>query len=195
MPHKQLPSSKLVARQIFSSKLPIISGVGHQTDITISDFIADLRAATPTAAAEIVSSSHEELLGNLEYFESNLTNFIRYKIDQLNQKIDLLEKGLLSPAQKILIQYDLITGLKNRVQMAINTQLQKYQEQIKSYKQNLSYLNPNEILSRGYSIVLNQNKKIINKSSALNLNDKIKIKFYDGNAEGKITKINQDKES
>ena len=109
--------------------------------------------------------------------------------------IDLLEKGLLSPAQKILIQYDLITGLKNRVQMAINTQLQKYQEQIKSYKQNLSYLNPNEILSRGYSIVLNQNKKIINKSSALNLNDKIKIKFYDGNAEGKITKINQDKES
>ena len=79
--------------------------------------------------------------------------------------------------------------------MAINTQLQKYQEQIKSYKQNLSYLNPNEILSRGYSIVLNQNKKIINKSSALNLNDKIKIKFYDGNAEGKITKINQDKES
>jgi exodeoxyribonuclease VII large subunit len=184
-----------VARQIFSSKLPIISGVGHQTDITISDFIADLRAATPTAAAEIVSSSHEELLGNLEYFESNLTNFIRYKIDQLNQKIDLLEKGLLSPAQKILIQYDLITGLKNRVQMAINTQLQKYQEQIKSYKQNLSYLNPNEILSRGYSIVLNQNKKIINKSSALNLNDKIKIKFYDGNAEGKITKINQDKES
>ena len=107
----------------------------------------------------------------------------------------MLEKGLLSPAQKILIQYDLITGLKNRVQMAINTQLQKYQEQIKSYKQNLSYLNPNEILSRGYSIVLNQNKKIINKSSALNLNDKIKIKFYDGNAEGKITKINQDKES
>ena len=188
-------NDELVARQIFSSKLPIISGVGHQTDITISDFIADLRAATPTAAAEIVSSSHEELLGNLEYFESNLTNFIRYKIDQLNQKIDLLEKGLLSPAQKILIQYDLITGLKNRVQMAINTQLQKYQEQIKSYKQNLSYLNPNEILSRGYSIVLNQNKKIINKSSALNLNDKIKIKFYDGNAEGKITKINQDKES
>ena len=188
-------NDELVARQIFSSKLPIISGVGHQTDITISDFIADIRAATPTAAAEIVSSSHEELLGNLEYFESNLTNFIWYKIDQLNQKIDLLEKGLLSPAQKILIQYDLITGLKNRVQMAINTQLQKYQEQIKSYKQNLSYLNPNEILSRGYSIVLNQNKKIINKSSALNLNDKIKIKFYDGNAEGKITKINQDKES
>ena len=98
-----------MARQIFSSKLPIISGVGHLTDITISDFIADLRAATPTAAAEIVSSSHEELLGNLEYFESNLTNFIRYKIDQLNQKIDLLEKGLLSQAQKILIQYDLIT--------------------------------------------------------------------------------------
>ena len=188
-------NDELVARQIFSSKLPIISGVGHQTDITISDFIADIRAATPTAAAEIVSSSHEELIGNLEYFESNLTNFIRYKIDQLNQKIDLLEKGLLSPAQKILIQYDLISGLKNRVQMAINTQLQKYQEQIKSYKQNLSYLNPNEILSRGYSIVLNQNKKIINKSSALNLNDKIKIKFYDGNAEGKITKINQDKES
>ena len=188
-------NEELVARQIFSSKLPIITGVGHQTDITISDFVSDLRAATPTAAAEIISSSHEELIGSLEYFESNLTNIIQHKIDELNQKIDLLEKGLLSPAQKIMIQYDLIIGFKNRIQMAINSQLQKYQEQIKSYKQNLNYLNPNEILARGYSIVLNQNKKIINKASVLNLSDKIKIKFYKGNVEANITKINQDKES
>ncbi|MAS00367.1 MAG: exodeoxyribonuclease VII large subunit [Nitrosomonadales bacterium] len=188
-------NEELVARQIFSSKLPIITGVGHQTDITISDFVSDLRAATPTAAAEIISSSHEELIGSLEYFESNLTNIIQHKIDELNQKIDLLEKGLLSPAQKIMIQYDLIIGFKNRIQMAINSQLQKYQEQIKSYKQNLNYLNPNEILARGYSIVLNQNKKIINKASVLNLSDKIKIKFYEGNVEANITKINQDKES
>jgi len=124
-----------------------------------------------------------------------LTNIIQHKIDELNQKIDLLEKGLLSPAQKIMIQYDLIIGFKNRIQMAINSQLQKYQEQIKSYKQNLNYLNPNEILARGYSIVLNQNKKIINKASVLNLSDKIKIKFYKGNVEANITKINQDKES
>ena len=188
-------NNELVAREIFSSKLPIISAIGHQTDITISDFVADLRAATPTAAAEIISLSHEELLGNLEYFKSNLTSIIQNKIEQLNQKIDFLEKALISPTQKIAKQYDSILAFKSRMQVTMNSQLEKYKEQIRSYKQNLSHLNPNEILSRGYSIILNQKKKIINNTSAMNVNDKIKIKFYEGNAEANITKINQDKES
>ena len=188
-------NNELVAREIFSSKLPIISAIGHQTDITISDFVADLRAATPTAAAEIISLSHEELLGNLEYFKSNLISIIQNKIEQLNQKIDFLEKALISPTQKIAKQYDSILAFKSRMQVTMNSQLEKYKEQIRSYKQNLDHLNPNEILSRGYSIILNQKKKIINNTSAMNVNDKIKIKFYEGNAEANITKINQDKES
>ena len=187
-------NDELVAREIFSSRLPIISAVGHQTDITISDFVADLRAPTPTAAAEIVSKSYEELLGNLDYFKSNLSNLIQNKIEQLTQRIDFLEKGLVSPIQRIALQFDLILALKNRLQITITSQLEKYQEQIKSYKQNLNHLNPNEILSRGYSIILNQNKKIINNASAISVSDKIKIKFHKSNAEATITKINQDKE-
>ena len=179
-----------VVREIYSSSLPIISAVGHQTDITISDFVADLRAPTPTAAAEIISTSYEELLGNLEYFKINLSNIIQNKIEQLNQRIDLLEKGLVSPIQKIASQNDLIQALTDRMQIIIGARLERYQEQIKSYKQNLSHLNPNEILSRGYSIILNQNKKIINNTSAVSVSDKIKIKFHKGDAEANITKIN-----
>ena len=179
-----------VVREIYSSTLPIISAVGHQTDITISDFVADLRAPTPTAAAEIISTSYEELLGNLEYFKINLSNIIQNKIEQLNQRIDLLEKGLVSPIQKIASQNDLIQALTNRIQITMRLRLEKYQEQIKSYKQNLSHLNPNEILSRGYSIILNQNKNIINNASAMSVSDKIKIKFHKGDAEANITKIN-----
>ena len=179
-----------VVREIYSSSLPIISAVGHQTDITISDFVADLRAPTPTAAAEIISTSYEELLGNLEYFKINLSNIIQNKIEQLNQRIDLLEKGLVSPIQKIASQNDLIQALTDRMQIIIGARLERYQEQIKSYKQNLSHLNPNEILSRGYSIILNQNKKIINNTSAMSVSDKIKIKFHKGDAEANITKIN-----
>ena len=179
-----------VVREIYSSTLPIISAVGHQTDITISDFVADLRAPTPTSAAEIVSTSYEELFGNLEYFKTNLSNIIQNKIEQLNQRIDFLEKGLVSPIQKISFQNDLIQALTNRMQITMSSRLEKYQEQIKSYKQNLSHLNPNEILSRGYSIILNQNKKIINNTSAMSVSDKIKIKFHKGDAEANITKIN-----
>ena len=179
-----------VVREIYSSSLPIISAVGHQTDITISDFVADLRAPTPTAAAEIISTSYEELLGNLEDFKINLSNIIQNKIEQLNQRIDLLEKGLVSPIQKIASQNDLIQALTDRMQIIIGARLKRYQEQIKSYKQNLSHLNPNEILSRGYSIILNQNKKIINNTSAVSVSDKIKIKFHKGDAEANITKIN-----
>lgn len=188
-------NDELVAREIFSSKLPIISAIGHQTDITISDFVSDLRAPTPTAAAEIISTSHEELLGNLEYFKSNLTNNIKNKIEQLNQKIDFLEKGLVSPLQKINLQIDRITSIKNRMRITIDSQLKKYQEQIKAYRQNLAHLNPNEILSRGYSIILNQNNKIINNALSMNVNDKIKLKFHKGDAEANITNINQKKES
>jgi len=187
-------NDEFVAREIFSSRLPIISAVGHQTDITISDFVADLRAPTPTAAAEIVSKSYEELLGNLDHFKSSLSKLIQNKIEQLTQRIDFLEKGLVSPIQRIALQFDLILALKNRLQISITSQLEKYQEQIKSYKQNLNHLNPNEILSRGYSIILNQNKKIINNASAISVSDKIKIKFHKSNAEATITKINQDKE-
>ena len=183
-----------VVREIYSSTLPIISAIGHQTDITISDFVADLRAPTPTAAAEIISNSYEELLGNLEYFKTNLSNIIQNKIEQLNQRIDFLEKGLVSPIQKIASQNDLIQALTNRIQITMRLRLEKYQEQIKSYKQNLSHLNPNEILSRGYSIILNQNKRIINNASAMSVSDKIKIKFHEGNAEASITKIKRDKE-
>ena len=179
-----------VVREIYSSTLPIISAVGHQTDITISDFVADLRAPTPTSAAEIISTSYEELFGNLEYFKTNLSNIIQNKIEQLNQRIDLLEKGLVSPIQKIASQNDLIQALTDRMQIIIGARLKRYQEQIKSYKQNLSHLNPNEILSRGYSIILNQNKKIINNVSAMSVSDKIKIKFHKGDAEANITKIN-----
>ena len=182
-----------VVREIFLSRLPIISAIGHQTDITISDFVADLRAPTPTAAAEIISTSYEELLGDLEYFKSNLFNIIQNKIEQLTQRIDFLEKGLVSPAQKIASQLDLVLALKNRMQVTISSQLEKYREQIKSYKQNLSHLNPNEILSRGYSIILSHNKKIINNTSAMSVSDKIIIKLHKGNAEANITKINLDK--
>lgn len=188
-------NDELVAREIFSSQLPIISAIGHQTDYTISDFVADLRAPTPTAAAEIISTSYEELLGSLDYYKSNLLNIIQNKIDQLIQRIDFLEKGLVSPIQKIVLQFDLVLALKNRMEVSMSFLLEKYQEQIKSYKQNLAHLNPNEILSRGYSIILNQNKKIINNASTMNVSDKIKIKFHKGLAEASITKINQNEDS
>jgi exodeoxyribonuclease VII large subunit len=142
-------NDELVAREIFSSRLPIISAVGHQTDITISDFVADLRAPTPTAAAEIISTSYEELLGNFEFFKSKLLDLIQNRIEQSIQMVDFLEKGLVSPLQKIASQLDLVSALRSRMGVAISSQLEKYQEQIKSYKQNLSHLNPNEILSRG----------------------------------------------
>ena len=188
-------NDELVAREIFSSQLPIISAIGHQTDFTISDFVADLRAPTPSAAAEIISTSYEELLGSLDYYKSNLLNIIQNKIDQLIQRIDSLEKGLVSPIQKIVLQFDLVLALKNRMEVSMSFLLEKYQEQIKSYKQNLAHLNPNEILSRGYSIILNQNKKIINNASTMNVSDKIKIKFHKGLAEASITKINQNEDS
>ena len=112
-----------VARCISQSILPTISAIGHETDVTISDFIADLRAPTPTAAAEIVSINLSDIFEKLEYFNLKLLTIIQSKIDYLYQKIDYLEKRLMSPSEKIIAQNVLIKNYLDRITISMKSSL------------------------------------------------------------------------
>jgi len=179
-------NSETLAYEIFNSTLPIISAVGHQTDFTIADFVADIRAATPTAAAELVSESLEQTLAKINFYQKTINNLIKGKIEGLFQKIDSYERRLVSPSKKISMQLETIVNLNRRLKINLEKKLEQYQNKIIGFKQNLVHLNPHSILSRGYSIVFDNNKNIINSSSKLITDDRITIKFHSGNAQAKI---------
>jgi len=179
-------NSEALAFEIFNSSIPIISAVGHQTDFTISDFVSDIRAATPTGAAELISESLEQTVIQIETYKKIMSDIINERLQSLSQKIDILEKRLVSPSEKLLMQLEVTTNLRKRLKFNFEKKLVSYKNKINSLEQNLFHLNPNSILSRGYSIIFDQNKNIINSSSKVASDDKINIKFHHGNAQAKI---------
>jgi len=181
-----------VARAIASSNIPTIAAIGHETDFTIADFVADLRAPTPTAAAEIISSELSLFFENLASFQQDLMQIMQNKFYEIYQKIDQFEKRLLSPQEKIKTQIILIENLSKRIQTSMLRNLEMYQNKVESLEQSLILLNPNQILSRGYSIAFNESNKAITNVESVSLNDKIKIKLHHGLINTSVTnKINE----
>jgi len=176
-----------VGRAIASSNIATISAVGHETDFTIADFIADLRAPTPTAAAEMVSSELSIFFENLASFQQDLFQIMQNKFQVICQQIDQYEKRLLSPHEKIKTQNILIDNLSKRIQTSMLRYLESYQNKVESLEQSLILLNPNEILSRGYAIAFNENNKAITNVEDISLNDKIKIKLHHGLVNTSVT--------
>jgi len=176
-----------VGRAIASSNIATISAVGHETDFTIADFIADLRAPTPTAAAEMVSSELSIFFENLASFQQDLFQMMQNKFQLICQQIDQYEKRLLSPHEKIKTQNILIDNLSKRIQTSMLRYLESYQNKVESLEQSLILLNPNEILSRGYAIAFNENNKAITNVEDISLNDKIKIKLHHGLVNTSVT--------
>lgn len=169
-----------VVRAIASSNIATISAIGHETDFTIADFVADLRAPTPTAAAEIISSELSLFFESLASFQQDLLQIMQNKFYEIYQKIDQYEKRLLSPQEKIKTQNILIENFSKRIQTSMLRNLEMYQNKVESLEQSLILLNPNEILSRGYSIAFNENNKAITDVENVSLDDKIKIKLHHG---------------
>jgi len=176
-----------VVRAIASSNIATISAVGHETDFTIADFIADLRAPTPTAAAEMVSRELSLFIENLTSFQQDLFQIMQNKFQEIYQRIDQYEKRLLSPQEKIKTQNILIDNLSKRIQTSMLRYLESYQNKVESLEQSLILLNPIEILSRGYAIAFNKNNKAITNVEDISLNDKIKIKLHHGLVNTSVT--------
>lgn len=120
-------NEELVARAIYGSNIPIISAIGHETDITIADFVADVRAPTPTAAAEMLSPDQGEWLANLESIYLNLGRYIRRNIQDKQQQIDLLQHRLIHPQQRIIMANQRRTELTRRLHTTLLHQLHKTQ--------------------------------------------------------------------
>jgi exodeoxyribonuclease VII large subunit len=176
-----------VIESIYKSNVPVISGVGHEVDFMLSDFVSDLRCATPSVAAEKITSNIVEINQKIEDYFTLFNVEIFEKIDNLKQK--LVNINLLNPKEKIV-------QLKNKID-TFGNMFQKFMEQefdynslnLKGVEKSLQNNNPNNILSRGYSIVY-KNDEIITNKKDIKVGDQLKIKMNNGEVVLSVSKIN-----
>lgn len=181
-----------VARAIAACDIPTISGVGHETDFTICDFVADIRAATPTAAAELVTPSREIMLQGVTRLEIQLSRNMQFQLQQRQQMLDYLARRLISPLQLIAQQKTLLVQMAYRLDTTFNRKLQVKQHHVQRLAQNLQHLNPGAVLTRGYAFVQDSTGAIIASSEHVRVGDDVKLTFGKGSAEAKINKINNE---
>ncbi len=167
-----------LARTVFDARTPIISAVGHEVDFTILDFVADVRAATPSAAAEIATPSKEDLINNLMYLKQSSMTAFYHKLETEHQYIDLLYSKI-NIKQKIRNYTERLNIIKEQIQYQIPLALRVEQKRLTSLIDTINALNPLAVLSRGYTVTY-KNKKIITSATMLNPGDKFVLQFKDG---------------
>lgn len=173
-------NEEVVARAIYQSHIPIISGVGHETDFTIGDFVADLRAATPTAAAEMACTDIVTMQNQLRNFAQTLHQRLEKRMQSEAQRLDYLSKRLISPAQRIQSLNTHLHQVRLRLLAGIGKQMQWQRQQLNGMDEKLRLLNPNQVLNRGYAIVKDMAQTIITDSQALHDGQTIQITFAHG---------------
>ncbi len=170
-----------VARAVFACQIPVISAVGHEVDFTITDFVADLRAPTPSAAAELCAPDLLELRQKLDSTQQYLTRQAVQKIDRCSEQFQMVQKRLLasSPDQKLRQGEEslksLQTRLKNGMEKAYALKNQDYLSTVSL----LEALNPLKVLTRGYSVTY-ANNRIVTKARAVSEGDLLKTLLSDG---------------
>ena len=180
-------NEEIVARAIYNSKVPIISAVGHETDFTIADFVADLRAPTPSAAAELAVPDMQEVVLKIENYNKRLKNSLQKKIEYMKLRYEkcMASKVFTDATARIKEQYinlDLkIKSLENSIKLKVKDLKTKEVELISK----LDTLSPLKTLSRGFCVA-KLNEKTIKSYKSLKTNDIIDLKFADGEAKTKV---------
>ncbi len=182
-------NEEVVARAIANCTIPTISGVGHETDFTICDFVADIRAATPTAAAELATPSRDDMLNKTNQLKLQLSKNIQFVLNQRYQALDYLARRLISPAQQIAQQKAQVTQMAYRLNNSINQQLRGKQQGLLRLQQNLQHLNPKAVLTRGYALVQTKSGAIVSTSSQLKNGDEVVLTLGAGSADATIQTI------
>jgi exodeoxyribonuclease VII large subunit len=202
-------NEEVVARAIAASPIPIVSGVGHETDFSIADFVADLRAPTPTAAAAAASPDREALAAHLAKTRAQLAREMRRVIEQRMQLVDALARHLVTPAERLKRMGEALAALRARLARALQPALRDRAGTLASARDRLhsrlelamrdrrsrvaaaaaalSHLDPAQVLERGYAIVRAPDGSVVRSSAQLDVDDAIDLRFARGAAAARVT--------
>ena len=183
-----------VAYAIYESEIPIISAVGHEPDVTISDYVADLRAATPSNAAELAVPDREALLQNLDAASSAMAAALSHQLRNARQRLDVLSRSaaLSSPTGYLEQRQEQLEHLKSRLIAAQNQMLHQKRNRFVSCTAKLDAMSPLKVLSRGYSIVNAENGAILRSVRQTAPKQQISVMFADGIINAIVSEIKEE---
>ena len=175
-------NEEIVSRSIFESTIPIISAVGHETDFTIADFVADVRAPTPSIAAELATTPLKDILILLREIEKGFKRVLKRDIEQAWVLTDHLEARVSNqqPQKKIQRQVERLTQFHQRLRHGISTTQNHFIEKTEALQKQLNSLGPNQVLDRGYAIALMKNGDLIRNAVDISIGDSFSLKTGNG---------------
>ncbi|MEJ2200892.1 MAG: exodeoxyribonuclease VII large subunit [Desulfuromonadaceae bacterium] len=183
-------NEETVARALAASAIPVISAVGHEVDYTVADFVADLRAPTPSAAAELVAKSRLEQEGHLDHLRQRLATQMQRRLDLWRERLTGLERRLRSPRQRREAQQRRLAELKGRLGLAMGRQLRERRLRLTAGADRLNSLSPLQTLARGYAIVQDEaTGRVIREATSLRLGQTVQLRFQAGRAKARIEEL------
>ena len=181
-------NEEALARAIRASPIPVVVGVGHETDFTIADFAADRRAPTPTAAAELVSPARTELLSQVADCARRLSREMQRKIQYAGQALDACARRLVHPAARLRSYQQLVTQLNARLAFAFSHKVHRCQARLAELGATLVSLDPAAVLGRGYSITYDASGAVIRNSSSVSAGERITTQLAQGRIDSEVKK-------
>ncbi|KNF07404.1 exodeoxyribonuclease 7 large subunit [Gottschalkia purinilytica] len=171
-----------VARSIFKSKIPIISAVGHETDFTISDFVSDVRASTPSVAAEISAPLKDDLNSKLSYLLVSLVNYQDNLMNMKKEHVQLLGNTVLdkSPFHAIKSDRECLNSLLSKLIVSIELKKKDTNIKLESLGERMHALSPLSVLNRGYAFIQNKEGKVIKSVEEIEKQEVLELKLRDG---------------
>jgi len=175
-------NEEIVARAIYESDIPVISAVGHEVDYSISDFVADMRAPTPSAAAELAVRSREELAESLTRGRERMKNAVIMQLEAYRTAIAQFRKshGFRRPPDRIREYQQRMDDASRQLETVFSHHLENVGSRLDRYRERLLALNPAAVLKRGYSITDKLDGHVVTRSSQVQVHEKVRIRFHQG---------------
>lgn len=188
-------NEEIVARTIAACKTPVVSAVGHETDFTIADMVADLRAPTPSAAAELAVPEKDALTDAIAALKDDLTRALEQQIARKRLKLTVLQQRLAaaSPAQRSERLRASLAALEIRLNAAVSNALQQKQNRVERAKLRIRASGPMETMKRGYAVVMKKDS-LVRSASGVNAGDALRILLADGTIEAVAQSVKSDQE-
>jgi exodeoxyribonuclease VII large subunit len=197
-----------VVRAVAAMPMPVVSGVGHETDVTLCDFAADLRAATPTAAAELVAPEREALLEALAQTARRMQRAVERRLETQAQRLDRLALQLARPGQAVSRAQQQLQALafrrdkalrraletrvsaparcRERLQRVTTARLHTEQSRLAALGGRLGALDPTRVLARGYAFVLDEQQRAVTSATAVDVGQRLALRWHDGQAQVRV---------